>query len=759
MDIASTQASSIARIDITGLSANGLATQVFYTPPGTPATGHEKVIAIRDGSQDRVYVSHSTSGDPFVSGLPGVLAGSRPPDFVGGHRYQIDLATTMHTSPTTSNGRVFVRYKDLTDPTWNTTGSFFYDTGYTVNVGTTPMTIVRHARNGGGLFTGSVRYEAMGWQPITVAVTDLSQAQAEAYFMQSPYATATGAITLGGSAAGSTNSSAPVTATGGVTLGGTAIPFVTETRTATGAVTLGGTGAIDKRDVLRSILAQSATTTVKMATMGSSTTFGSNASDAAHQYVSLLSAAFRSQFGSGGTTSVLNSSAAPTGAGLFTRNGGIGGTTAADYINSTRHSNIAILQPQIVTHMVGSNDFAFSVSKATYKANLNAAISAINAEVTGPVFHVLINAYQRMDTSGSVPFSNYGDAMQEIADANNNVMYVDLDPTYRTVWGVPGADPFNVVGTDNIHQDDFGHDLMAKLIFGLTLGFPATGGITLGGSATGSIVFARNATGGVTLGGGAVSATVTTATGGLTLGGSAAGFEAEIATATGGITLGGSAAPAGAATATGGITLGGSASTGVGVVRTATGGITLTSSGTHVELEIALATGGVTLGGTTTQTTVHTRTATGGLTLGGSADGSVAGGSPTRTATGGVTLGGASIAVIVVTATGGVMLGGTASQVVREIRTATGGLTLDITGTHVEREIATCTGGITLGGSGFLTPSVIRTATGTILLGGSGLAGDDTPPPLPSQYILNGTSVAYTLVGWTEARTLVGRSA
>jgi lysophospholipase L1-like esterase len=252
---------------------------------------------------------------------------------------------------------------------------------------------------------------------------------------------------------------------------------------------LAGTGQGEninpKQGILLAALTASTTTAIKIAMLGSSTTVGNNASDAAHRYVNLLADAFRTEYGSGGATAALDGSASPTTAGVHVRNGGVGSTTAANYVNGTRHGYITTLQPQIVTHMIGSNDYGTNVNPATYKTNVQTVIDDIDAEVTGPVLHILINAYQRTDVTGSYAFALYGEKLAEIAAANDNVTYVDLNPSY-IARGWPGADPDNLIDTDNLHQTDAGHAFMARLLFDALVGGPETGGG--GPPTTGSIV-------------------------------------------------------------------------------------------------------------------------------------------------------------------------------------------------------------------------------------------------------------------------------
>lgn len=217
---------------------------------------------------------------------------------------------------------------------------------------------------------------------------------------------------------------------------------------------------------LNNLLVSSATTSVRMAFLGSSTTVGNNATTAENRYVNRLSNSLRTRYGASGVTAALDASARPTTPGLHTRNGGQGATTSANYVPSTRHAFIATLQPQLVMHMIGANDFGNSVNPNAYKINVQTTIDAIDAEVPVPVIHLLVNTYQRMDLSGSYSYALYGQKLAEIAadTANPNVMYFDLNPAY-ILKGVPGSDPENLIDIDNLHQTDAGHAFMAQLLY------------------------------------------------------------------------------------------------------------------------------------------------------------------------------------------------------------------------------------------------------------------------------------------------------
>lgn len=251
--------------------------------------------------------------------------------------------------------------------------------------------------------------------------------------------------------------------------------------TLTGAVlefTVTGTSVANGNSELAtflSTLATSDTAAVRAVFLGSSTTVGNNASTAANRYVNRLSAQIRVDEGAGGATLALDNSPAPTTPGFHVRNGGISATSSANYVPATTHAQLVTFRPQICFHMIGSNDYGISMDPAVYKANVEATLSAIDTEIPGLVQHVLINSYQRMDTTGSFAFALYGQKLAEIAAGRSNVQYLDLNP-YYIAQGVPGADPNNLIDVDNLHQTDAGHAFMATTLHALIF-TPSTVGV------------------------------------------------------------------------------------------------------------------------------------------------------------------------------------------------------------------------------------------------------------------------------------------
>jgi len=115
------------------------------------------------------------------------LAALQYPAVAVGDVLLIDGVVTLHSSPTTSNGRIFYRVKNLTNSGWATAGEFFADSGYTVNLGTINPSVVRFGKTSGGVLSGTpTLYEFLGVQPVTVNIAHTTSTQAKAYFADAP---------------------------------------------------------------------------------------------------------------------------------------------------------------------------------------------------------------------------------------------------------------------------------------------------------------------------------------------------------------------------------------------------------------------------------------------------------------------------------------------------------------------------------------------------------------------------------------------
>jgi lysophospholipase L1-like esterase len=155
---------------------------------------------------------------------------------------------------------------------------------------------------------------------------------------------------------------------------------------------------------------------------------------------------------------------ATTGVRLY--NSGRASTTASSFTSNTTMWQRAANLPNtaLVVLMLGANDYASSVDPATFKANIltliNNAKSALTTQL--PDF-LLINTYKRLDVTPAHAYERYGEVMEELAEEQDRVYYMDLAGFYPTANDAAN-DPQNLIDTDNMHMTNAGHAYMARLI-------------------------------------------------------------------------------------------------------------------------------------------------------------------------------------------------------------------------------------------------------------------------------------------------------
>jgi len=216
-------------------------------------------------------------------------------------------------------------------------------------------------------------------------------------------------------------------------------------------------------------MASRVTSSVVIVVAGSSTPLGTGASTPGNRWVNLFANAVLTAYQGGAATAPSTLTAAlaspPTGRGIHFVNAAVSGTTAANYLTATTGPQVASLNPSVVIHMVGPNDYSANRNPSTYRDDIAGRIDQIDAGSTRPVLHILIQSYQRMDvTDRTYAWSEYGDALAALAAQRpDNVAYVGMAP-YFAAAGVPGSDPLGLVGDDDLHPTDAGHAMIADLM-------------------------------------------------------------------------------------------------------------------------------------------------------------------------------------------------------------------------------------------------------------------------------------------------------
>lgn len=300
-----------------------------------------------------------------------------------------------------------------------------------------------------------------GWFPLT-ADRDLTWIVAN-YVTVTPISAATAADIAAAAALGATNDTATAS-------------FVNDRDSATyrglEAKFPAKTPAIEE---LRAILATSRRAPVPVAFFGSSTTAGVGATRTDFRWVEQFARKLQASYPSGipGWEPPVSTPTAVAATplrlnGIHALNGGVAGTYANSYISAGALTEVATVQPRIVVHMVGANDYHLGVTKASYKTALNAALTAVDGQCAAPPIHVLCDTYARPDvTSPTYAWSNYVDAMREVASARpDTVAFVSVVKDFEssTASGPSAADPLDLIGTDNIHLTDTGHAFIAQAV-------------------------------------------------------------------------------------------------------------------------------------------------------------------------------------------------------------------------------------------------------------------------------------------------------
>lgn len=227
------------------------------------------------------------------------------------------------------------------------------------------------------------------------------------------------------------------------------------------------------------------TVTCRLAFTGSSTTAGANATTPGKRYVDLLAKMIQDVYPSAtgeelpvGTTS--GGYTPVDHPGVQVVNFGLGGAQSHDYLSPGFVNIVSALKPQMITHMVGSNDWIASVPIATYKANLQGWLDSFRSKITTPCVHVYIHQHSRQQFVETLhTFNEYRDVLRQMAFENpQDVVFIDIGRDFDQL-GVPLPDTFKLLDTDAVHLNNRGYAVIAELLRE-RLGLPAASpGITV----------------------------------------------------------------------------------------------------------------------------------------------------------------------------------------------------------------------------------------------------------------------------------------
>ena len=229
----------------------------------------------------------------------------------------------------------------------------------------------------------------------------------------------------------------------------------------------------DPMNLLYARLATASTSPVRLMFFGSSTTEGYGATTAERNYVNLLTRRFQASYPCGVAAweppvVVGQESALPNLPGIHSYNCGVGGTFSNNYVGSTQISQATAMQPHVVFHMIGSNDYRTNLVTPTQtKTNIIAAMAALDGVLTSPAIHVISSTFGAPDqTSPANPWADYVQAMKDAAATHSRAIWVNPSKAFVQAGasGPSAVDPMDMIESALVHPTDRGHSLLAAEI-------------------------------------------------------------------------------------------------------------------------------------------------------------------------------------------------------------------------------------------------------------------------------------------------------
>ena len=150
----------------------------------------------------------------------------------------------------------------------------------------------------------------------------------------------------------------------------------------------------------------------------------------------------------------------PTGWGNYVWEAATGGMTSGTYCPSGTVSNIGVLKPDVVFHMIGTNDYANLISPSTYKTNVRKAINDI-WNVSSNTIQILIVPWPRASVASTNSWEDYVNAMDELANeyySNDKFYYFEygkkfLRNNYKNAINSWGLLDDNIHGNRMLHRE------------------------------------------------------------------------------------------------------------------------------------------------------------------------------------------------------------------------------------------------------------------------------------------------------------------
>lgn len=232
----------------------------------------------------------------------------------------------------------------------------------------------------------------------------------------------------------------------------------------------------------RAALAKRGTVPFRMVMCGSSTVEGTYTSPTSERWVDKVAARLQGRWprvAGGAEAPVLTvhhdtgalSAAAAAASGVQVVNAGKGGSTAWTYLDAAKVATIRDLAPQVIVHMVGSNDYAGGTSPADYRYYLTYWLGQIDepqhptVTVPWPPVHILTHQHARGDTLAPAHrWSEYGQVMREVAQERRYTLFLDMSLN-GTYIGGPVDNHYGLWEADDTHLTNDGMTWLADLFY------------------------------------------------------------------------------------------------------------------------------------------------------------------------------------------------------------------------------------------------------------------------------------------------------
>ena len=223
-------------------------------------------------------------------------------------------------------------------------------------------------------------------------------------------------------------------------------------------VKIGGDYHIGVFEALRNGVKNPSTQT-RVVFLGESHIFGGHTKYPTQGFVNRLAARARSS-----AVTALNTVSAPvTGPGMRWYNGGVNSAGTGQYYPLALHNNLVNVNPDYVFHHIGVNDFSQQFTLESFKDNLRAALSQIEASVPGAKNIVIHSFGLPAPAIVTIPWSAYGQAQKDVVNENpTQRTFVDFNESMSAL----GMDANNIGGllsSDKVHLNEIGAKFYADI--------------------------------------------------------------------------------------------------------------------------------------------------------------------------------------------------------------------------------------------------------------------------------------------------------